>query len=191
MKTRGNTGFGTYNVSATLFHSTTNEFDYDQTRQDDPTKPNYAGPKLNQLGFKADGVELETTLSAGGFSVLTNVVYSKEEITKNLGNPGVVGKTSGGVPKLRYTISPRYSMGGLTFGATVRGQSQVFTGDDNVNTIDGHFIVNAFANYEFGNGLTASVNVNNLLNDTYVASCDYYCYYGEPRSIVGTVNYRW
>ena len=33
-----------------------------------------------------------------------------------------------------------------------------------VATIDGHFIVNAFANYDFGNGLTAAVNVNNLLD---------------------------
>ena len=164
VKNKGKTGFGNYGVSATVFHSTTEEFDFDQTRQDDPTKPNYQGPKLNQLGFKADGVELETALSAGAFAVNVNLTYSKEVITKNLGNVGAVGKTSSGVPKVRYTISPRYTMGNLTFGATVRGQSQVFAGDDNVNTIDGHFIVNAFANYEFGNGLTAAVNVNNLMD---------------------------
>jgi len=164
VKHKGKTAFGNYGVAATVFHSTTQEFDFDQTRQDDPTKPNYQGPKLNQLGFKADGVELESALSAGAFSINVNLTYSKEKITENLGNPGAVGKTSGGVPKLRYTISPRYSIGNLTFGATVRGQSKVFTGDDNVNTIDGHYIVNAFANYEFGNGLTASVNVNNLLD---------------------------
>ncbi len=164
VKNKGKTGFGNYSVAATVFHSTTNEFDYDQTRQDDPTKPNYAGPKLNQQGFKADGIELETGLSAGAFSLLVNFVYSKEEITQDLGNPGAVGKTSGGVPKVRYNISPRYSIGNLTVGATVRGQSQVFTGGDNVNTIDGFYIVNAFANYDFGNGLTASLNANNLFD---------------------------
>ena len=164
IKHKGKASFGNYGVSATLFHSTTQEFDYDQTRQDDPTKPNYAGPKLNQLGYKADGLELETALSSGGLSLNVNVVYSKEKITLNLGNPSAVGKTSDGVPKLRYTISPRYTMGNLTFGATVRGQSQVYAGGDNVATIDGHFIVNAFANYDFGNGLTAAVNVNNLLD---------------------------
>ncbi len=164
VKTRGKTGFGNYGLSATVFRSTTSEFDYDQTRQDDPTKPNFAGPKLNQQGFKADGIELESALSSGALSLLVNVVYSKEVITQDLGNPGAVGKTSGGVPKLRYNISPRYTIGALTFGATVRGQSQVYTGGDNVNTIDGHYIVNAFANYDFGNGLTASVNANNLLD---------------------------
>jgi outer membrane receptor protein involved in Fe transport len=164
VKNKGKTGFGNYSVAATLFHSTTSEFDYDQTRQDDPSKPNYAGPKLNQLAYKADGIELETGLSAGAFSVLANMVYNKQIMTGNLGNPSAVGKTPGGVAKFTYTISPRYSVGGLTVGATVRGNSRVFTGDDNTNTIDGHYIVNAFANYEFGNGLTASVNINNLLD---------------------------
>jgi len=164
VKNKGKTAFGNYSVAATVFHSTTNEFDYDQTRQDDPTKPNYAGPKLNQQGFKADGIELETGMSAGAFSLLVNFVYSKEEITQDLGNPGAVGKTSGGVPKVRYNISPRYSIGNLTVGATVRGQSQVYTGGDNVNTIDGFYIVNAFANYDFGNGLTASLNAGNLFD---------------------------
>lgn len=164
IKNKGKTAFGNYSVAATVFRSTTNEFDYDQTRQDDPTKPNYAGPKLNQQGFKADGVELETGLSAGAFSLLVNFVYSKEVITQDLGNPGAVGKTSGGVPKVRYNISPRYSIGNLTIGATVRGQSQVFTGGDNVNTIDGHYIVNAFANYDFGNGLIASLNAGNVFD---------------------------
>ena len=169
VRNKGQLSFGSYGVAATLFHSTTNEFDYDQTRQDDPTKPNYAGPKLNQVGYKADGVELESTFATGGLSLAFNLVYSNEKITSNLGNPGVVGKTSGGVPKIRYTISPRYTLGGLTFGATVRGQSKVYTGDDNTATIDGHYIVNAFANYEFGNGLTASVNVNNLFDKLYPA----------------------
>ncbi|MFM4805458.1 TonB-dependent siderophore receptor [Aeromonas bivalvium] len=49
----------------------------------------------------------------------------------------------------------------------------------------------AMIGYDFAKNWRAQINVNNLLNDTYVASCDYYCYYGEPRSIVGSVNYRW
>ncbi|MGY3859227.1 TonB-dependent siderophore receptor [Aeromonas intestinalis] len=49
----------------------------------------------------------------------------------------------------------------------------------------------AMIGYDFAKNWRAQINVNNLLDDTYVASCDYYCYYGEPRSIVGSVNYRW
>ncbi len=71
------------------------------------------------------------------------------------------------MPKWRYTISPRYAIGNAVVGATIRGQGKVFSGDDNVNTIDGHFIVNAFVNYEFGNGITAALNVNNLFDKVY------------------------
>ena len=164
VKARGTTSFGSYGVAATFFHSTTNEFDFDQTRQNiDPNLPNF-GPKLNQLGYKANGVELESALSMGAFSVNFNYVYSNETITQNLGNPSAVGKTSGGVPKVRYNISPRYTIGGLTFGATVRGQGKLFAGDNNVNTIDGHYIVNAFATYDFGNGMSAALNVANLFD---------------------------
>ncbi len=186
VKAKGNTGDFAWGVAATLFHSTTNEFDFDQTRQDDPNLPNYAGPKLNQLSYKADGVELETGFAFGNFGLNFNTVYSKEVITgdvggtaidnlpANLANPSYVrrtqvGKTSGGVPKLRYNISPSYTFGGLTVGATIRGNGKVFTGNDNVDTISGHFIVSSFANYDFGNGLVASLNVNNLLDKFHPA----------------------
>jgi outer membrane receptor protein involved in Fe transport len=186
-KFRGNTGAIAYNVSATLFRSTTAEFDFDQTRQDDPNLPNYQGPKLNQLGYKANGLELESSGSIGNFGLYANLVYSKEEITTDVGGTAVdnlpanladpnyvkrsqVGKTSGGVPKWRYTISPRYSFGPATFGATFRGQGEVFTGNDNVNKIKGHVIVNAFVNYDFGNGITGALNVNNLFDKVYPAS---------------------
>jgi outer membrane receptor protein involved in Fe transport len=185
VKNRGSLGIVNYGVAATLFRSTTSEFDFDQTRQDDPTLPNYAGPKLNQLGYKANGLELETAGSIGNLGLNINVVYSKEEITldaagtavdeANVNTPNYVkrsqvGKTSGGVPKWRYNISPRYAIGNAVVGATIRGQGKVFTGNDNVNTIDGHFIVNAFVNYDFGNGITAALNVNNLFDKVYPAS---------------------
>jgi iron complex outermembrane receptor protein len=49
----------------------------------------------------------------------------------------------------------------------------------------------AMIGYDFAKNWRAQLNVNNLLGETYVASCDYYCYYGEPRSVVGSINYRW
>lgn len=177
-KFRGNMGGVNYGVAATLFRSTTNEFDYDQTREDDPTKPGFKGPKLNQLGYKANGLELESGMSVGGFGLNANVVYSKEEITLDVGGSAVdaanptkakttqVGKTSDGVPKWRYTISPRYAFGPAVVGAIIRGQGEVLTAG-NSKTIDGHAIVNAFANYDFGRGISGSLNVSNLLDKVY------------------------
>lgn len=169
VKYRGRGDWGNYGLSATYFRSTTTEFDFDQTRQDDPSKPNYQGPKLNVVGYKADGVELETAGSIGAFSLNVNVVYSNETMTSNLGDASQVGKTSGGVPKWRYTITPRYSIGPVTLGATVRGQGEVFADGSNTAKIDGHYVVNGFVNYDFGNGLIAALNVNNLFDKIFPA----------------------
>ncbi|MCF5888494.1 TonB-dependent siderophore receptor [Aeromonas veronii] len=54
-----------------------------------------------------------------------------------------------------------------------------------------HTVWDAMIGYDFAKNWRAQLNVNNLLGETYVASCDYYCYYGEPRSVVGSINYRW
>lgn len=161
VKFRGSADWGNYGLAATLFHSKTTEFDYDQTRRPED------GPKLNVVGYKADGLELETAGSIGNLGLNINVVYSDEVMTSNLVVPGAIGKTSGGVPKIRYTISPRYAIGQAVIGATVRGQSGVYTDGGNTTKIDGHYVVNAFLNYDFSNGLIASLNVNNLFDKLY------------------------
>jgi outer membrane receptor protein involved in Fe transport len=167
IKSRGNTAWGKYALSATLFNATTTEYDYDQTRQDDPSRPGYQGPKLNVVGYKTNGVEFESGMSFGNLGINLNAVYSDETQTSNLGDPSMVGKTSAGVPKWRYNISPRYAVGDAVFGAIVRGQSKVFADNSNTTAIDGHYIVNAFANYDFGQGLIGSLNVNNIFNKIY------------------------
>ncbi|MGN5170682.1 TonB-dependent siderophore receptor [Aeromonas sp. 102P] len=57
--------------------------------------------------------------------------------------------------------------------------------------VSAHTVWDAMIGYDFAKNWRAQLNVNNLLGETYVASCDYYCYYGEPRSVVGSINYRW
>lgn len=46
------------------------------------------------------------------------------------------------------------------------------------------------ARYDFDAHWTAQVNVNNLTDEQYVSGCDYYCYYGESRSVIGSLKYR-
>jgi len=161
VRNRGKTDWGNYAVAATLFKSTTDEYTYDQTRKPED------GPKLNVLGYRANGVELETGASFGNFALNFNAVYTDEIMTANLVEAKKVGLTSGGLPKWRYTISPRYAVGDAVIGAAIRGQSWVYVNGDNTDKIDGHFIVSAFANYDFGKGLMGSVNVNNLFNKIY------------------------
>jgi len=162
-KRRGNTDYGRYALSATYFHSTTSEFDYD------PTRTPAQGPYLRELGYKADGVELESGFSIGNFSMNANVTYSDESFTKNTAG-AFVGKMPAGSAKWRYTLSPRYAMGKAVFGGTVRGVGKMYLDDANTASVDGHYIASAFLNYEVEKNVIASLNVNNLFNKLYPSS---------------------
>ena len=157
-KMRGSMSWGQYGLSATLFQAKINEFDYDQTR--DPS----VGPKLDVLGYKTKGLELEGGLSMGAFTLNANATYVDETKTATLVAANI-GKTSAGVPKWRFNIMPSYSFGDLTIGGVVRANTSVFADGGNTLKIDGHMVVNAFANYDFGDGLVGALNVNNLFNE--------------------------
>ncbi|MEM0900922.1 MAG: TonB-dependent siderophore receptor, partial [Pseudomonadota bacterium] len=93
---------------------------------------------------------------------------------------------------------------GLRVGAGVRYASQNesngtaflavngFAPTPNRVVTDGYTVFDALLGYDFGNGLAASVNVRNLFDKEYFATClsrgD--CYPGEQRTIVGTLGFR-
>lgn len=52
-------------------------------------------------------------------------------------------------------------------------------------------VIDLMAQYDFARNWSAQVNVQNLADREYVASCDYWCYYGAARSVIGSVSYRW
>lgn len=82
------------------------------------------------------------------------------------------------------------SLNGLKVGAGVRyvGES---VGRDPI-TVSDYTVADAMASYDFNNHWTAQVNVNNITDEEYVASCDtLWCYYGESRSVIGSLSYQW
>lgn len=160
VKYRGNFDSGSYGLFATVFQATTEEYDYDQTRT--------VGPKLNVKGFRANGLELESALSFGDFAINANAVYTDQKVVKDLvgeatGN-STVGKTPGGMPKWIYSLSPRYTFGPLTVGATVWGQSAVWNNDFDTAQVAGRAIVNAFVSYQLSERATIGLNVSNLFD---------------------------
>lgn len=160
VKVRGSSDWGTYAVFGTLFTATVDEFDYDQTRT--------IGPKLNVVGTKANGMEIESVLTVGRFAVNANLTYTDLKVTKDLvgsalGN-STVGKVPGGVPRLLYTIAPRYSIGPVTVGAVIVGQSYVWNDGYNTFKVDGRSIVNGFVNYALTSHTSLSLNASNMFN---------------------------
>ena len=57
--------------------------------------------------------------------------------------------------------------------------------------IPDYTLIDALIGYQTGPWELA-VNARNLTNKEYLSNCnDAECYYGETRSVIGTVNYRW
>lgn len=76
---------------------------------------------------------------------------------------------------------------GLKLGGGVRYVGGSVYGDVSVSD---YTLLDAMARYDFAGRWQAQVNVNNLTDKEYVASCDYWCYYGESRSVIGSLSYR-
>ncbi|GHB07705.1 TonB-dependent siderophore receptor [Modicisalibacter luteus] len=77
---------------------------------------------------------------------------------------------------------------GLKVGAGVRHVRETV---DGTITVPDYTVGDAMASYDFDRNWTAQVNVTNITDEEYVASCDYWCYYGESRSVIGSLSYRW
>lgn len=80
------------------------------------------------------------------------------------------------------------ALDGLNVGAGVRHAGESVDGGI---TIPDYTVGDAMASYDFNSHWTAQVNVNNITDEEYVASCDFWCYYGESRSVIGSLSYRW
>ncbi len=80
----------------------------------------------------------------------------------------------------------------VTLGGGVRYVgSTIDTSVADNTAVDSYTLVDAMVGYEFADGWQAQLNVNNLTDKEYVASCEYWCYYGESRSVIGSVRYHW
>lgn len=76
---------------------------------------------------------------------------------------------------------------GLKVGGGLRYVGETVDGD---TTVDDYTVGDLMASYDFDRHWRAQVNVNNVADEEYVASCDYWCYYGESRSVIGSLTYR-
>lgn len=77
---------------------------------------------------------------------------------------------------------------GLKVGAGARFVGESKDGDLEVPS---YTVFDLMAQYALTPEWQAQVNVTNVADREYVASCDYWCYYGASRSVVGSISYRW
>ncbi len=172
----------------------------------DLTRENVTTSDLANVGFQeqtgevnSKGIELEAvgTLDSG-LSFNLAYTYLDMEITSS-NVTGEVGSTPAQTPDhmaslwLDYTI-PDGALRGLGIGGGVRHIGSTFGDDTNSFEVPSVTFGDAAIRYDW-NGARLALNVHNLADETYVASCfpagQNFCTYGAKRSIRGTIAYRW
>ena len=175
--------------------------------------PAYLDGYINAAVYR---IEEENALatSPGGFQVqegvretngfeLESVAYATDQLQVTAAytySDTVTDNESDNTPEARAALIPRHMASawldytfqslapGLKVGGGLRynGESK----DGNI-TVPSYTVADLMAQYAFSDHWQAQVNVTNVTDEEYVASCDYWCYYGEARSVIGTVSYKW
>jgi len=159
--------------------------------------------------IRSRGVELEAKAAVNANIDLTAAyTYTDAEYTED---NKLRGRTPVQVPKHMASLWADYTfhetaLSGVTVGAGVRyvGESKSLYEENDRNgansnqnfDVAGYTTVDAMLKYDLGRfglpGSSVGVNVKNLFDRDYVASCyrDYACYWGAERQIVGTATFR-
>lgn len=149
-------------------------------------------------GFELEG---RTTFN-NGISLIAAYSYNHAEIT---GHPtaGLIGNTPSTTPShvaslwVNYTAPEDMAIGGLSIGAGVRATSESYTSDANTAKNNGAVYFDAALSYDFGvkspqlEGLSLTVSATNLANHEEQVCNGGYCYFGQGRTVLGSLKYRW
>ncbi|KQN49447.1 ferrichrome ABC transporter [Serratia sp. Leaf50] len=155
--------------------------------------------------IRSRGVELEAKAAVNAnINVIASYTFTDAKYTHDT---HYQGQRPVEVPRNMASLWADYTfhesaLSGLTVGSGVRyvGATSSFytTGEDNNKpfNVASYALVDALVKYDLARvglpGSSVGVNINNLFNREYVASCyrDYACYWGTDRQIVATATFR-
>ncbi|MBS0245380.1 MAG: TonB-dependent siderophore receptor [Proteobacteria bacterium] len=112
-------------------------------------------------------------------------------------NPANIGKMPTGVPEQFGSVWADYTLqsgtlAGFGFGGGVRYVGASWADTANAMPVPDYTLVDATVHYEI-RGWRAAINVTNLFDKIYVASCSSptACYYGDRMRTTASLAYRW
>ena len=148
-----------------------------------------------QIGeVHVQGLELEGVASlAEGLDLRAAYTYMKSEIVAGTDD----GNRVDNVPEhaaslwLNYTFQEGTALDGLGVGGGVRYVGQRYGNTTNTFNLEGVTLFDAALTYS-KNGYKASLNIQNIADENYMASCTSFgCYYGDGRTVMGKLTYTW
>ncbi|MDT4800692.1 Ferrichrome outer membrane transporter/phage receptor [compost metagenome] len=161
------------------------------------------GSVTRQIGeLKVRGLELEASAEVNeNLKLVASYAYNDSEIQKGPDK----GNRMQQMPRNQATAWADYTWhAGLLDGFGIGGGVR-YVGDsygNTANTYTGHVgsytVYDASVHYDLGRlssalrGASVAVDAKNLFNKEYLSTCDgYWCYYGDERNVVASVNYKW
>jgi iron complex outermembrane receptor protein len=174
---------------------------FDLTRENYLTfDPNFVTRQVGEA--QSQGVEIEGVASlAEGLNITASYAYIDAEITQsaagNEGNRPQLSPEHQASVWADYTIQ-KGALADLGFGAGVRYKDSVFGDNANTSEVPDVTLFDAAVHYDWQN-YEFAVNARNLFDKEYVGSSferpggtgRFFTTYGEARSIIGSVKYRW
>ncbi|HCG6610582.1 TPA: TonB-dependent siderophore receptor [Vibrio parahaemolyticus] len=142
----------------------------------------------------SQGIELESTAQlTDDLKLMASYTYTKAKTDESFGK----GKKQAAlIPEHQASAWVDYSahslIPGLNIGTGVRyvGESKDNPKSSNLN-VPSVTLWDASVTYDITSQWQAQLNVNNILDKEFVSGCDYWCYYGQSRSVMLNANYRW
>ncbi|OOF49430.1 CirA protein [Rodentibacter genomosp. 1] len=142
------------------------------------------------------GFELQADVSiTPNWNLALAYTYTKSE-TKDNATGEKVRRPS--IPTNVFALRTNYTfnegaLNGLTLGAGLRYNGHSVTSKGSLYShvqVPSYTVVDLMARYAITPNWIAQVNVDNVGNRRYIASCDYYCYYGQERKMNASLTYK-
>lgn len=145
-------------------------------------------------GVKVQGIELEGVISlAEGLDMRAAYSYANGEVfgDANSGNRPARLPEHAASLWLDYTFQPDTALEGFGLGGGVRYLGQRYSNVANTDDLPNLALFDASIHYQKDN-IKASLNIENLADKKYVASCGFYgCAYGDGRTFMGKLSVSW
>ena len=143
------------------------------------------------------GLELEAVANVTpGLKVVGSFTTYDLFISKDL-NPALVGKAPTNTPQQMASAWADYTfqegpLSGFGFGGGVRYVGSSFADTANLLSVPSVVLGDAAIHYEWRNW-RAALNVINVTDETYVATCSSptACFYGDRRRVTASLGYNW
>ncbi|MDH5911802.1 TonB-dependent receptor [Vibrio splendidus] len=152
--------------------------------------------QLTQIGeVRNRGLELEAVANVTeALTLIGNVSFIDSEITEDATSSNV-GNTPSQIADQLASAWANYRLlngplDGLTIGAGARYVGDSYADNTETNKVSSYTLFDATLSYRIED-YKFQVAAKNLADKEYVATCDYYCFYGDRRNVIASVTYDW